>query len=67
MWNLKNESSECNKKEAYSQIQRTNSSYLWEEEGQYGVGQWGLQTTGCKIGLRMYLLDNMGNNDASVL
>ena len=44
------------KKEADSQIQRTNK---WlplgtGEEGQYTVGEWKVQNTGYKTGPRMY-------------
>ena len=56
MWNLKNTTSEYNKKEADSQIQRTNQWLPVEREGRGNteVEEWEVQTTGYKIGSRMY-------------
>ena len=58
MWKLKNpQTSEYNKKEADSQIQKTNQ-WLPVEGGpgvdNTGIGEWKVQTAGCKVGSRMY-------------
>ena len=43
------QTSESNKKEADLQIQRTNQ-WLPVGEGNIGVREWEVQTTGCNIG-----------------
>ena len=42
------------KKQTHKYRKQTSGYQWWEGKGNIGVGEWEVQTIGCKIGSRMY-------------